>query len=216
MMKLCLKKVVTMKAVSENIRRYREAAHLSAQDLASRITVTEKNVEGWECGALQPDLETLKLIASALDVDIMDLFYGKYRSEDFLHERPRRIRISVLLASIFIACLATFFLLFHAGIPPRQPDVLYHTVMAPAVYASGAAALASFWAIWYDFRVSSQSLRECLISLGIICIIAYYIDLLLQYMPKYHYQALFSLYKHPLIFILPGTLFFLGCNTKSE
>lgn len=205
-----------MKAVSENIRRYREAAHLSPQDLASRITVTEKNVEGWECGALQPDLETLKLIAAALDVDIMDLVYGQCRPDAFLHEKPRRIKITLLLAAIFVVCLASFFFLFHAGIPPKQPNLLYHVFLAPAVYASGAAALASFWAIWYDFRVSSQSLRECLISLGAIFIIAYYIDLLLQYMPKYHYQALFSLYKHPLIFILPGTLFFLGCNIKPE
>ena len=205
-----------MKAVSENIRRYREAAHLSPQDLASRITVTEKNVEGWECGALQPDLETLKLIAAALDVDIMDLVYGQCRPDAFLHEKPRRIKNHVTVGSNFRRVPGVLLFFISRGDSAK-------TTESPVSRISGAGSLCIrrrgiciFWAIWYDFRVSSQSLRECLISLGVFFIIAYYIDLLLQYMPKYHYLALFSLYKHPLIFILPGTLFFLGCNIKPE
>lgn len=202
-----------MKVVSENIRKYREAASFSPRELASRITVTKKNVAGWECGSVQPDLETLKLIATALDVDVMDLIYGKSNRKDaFLREKPRRVRITILLAVVCGVFLISAIFVMHVGIPKGRPNILYHAILAPVVYASGAATLASFWTIWYNFSISSRILREGLFSLGIICVFTYYVDFILQYVTKLHFEMGFCLYKHPMLFVLPGALFFLGCN----
>ena len=199
-----------MKSVAENIRKFREAERLSPQELARRITVTKKNVADWECGTAQPDLETLKLIAAALDVNIMELIYGKCELE-FLRERPQRVKTTITLAAVFVVCLTADHILCHSG-TIEQPYILYHAILTPATYASGAAALASFLAIWYNFSISSRILRESLFSLGAVFIATYYLDFYLQSVYKIHLIAGICLSNYPVLLILPGTLFFLGRN----
>lgn len=39
-----------MRVVSENIRKHREVADLTTQELAERIVITRETVAGWENG----------------------------------------------------------------------------------------------------------------------------------------------------------------------
>ena len=65
--------------VGNNIKKVREEKGLTQEQLAERLNVTRQAVSNWENEKTQPDIETLDRIASALDVDIERLIYGKER-----------------------------------------------------------------------------------------------------------------------------------------
>ncbi len=65
-----------MDTFPNNLKRLRRAAGLKQEDLAEKLNVTRQTVSGWETGRRQPDLDTLKLLAEALDADVHELIYG--------------------------------------------------------------------------------------------------------------------------------------------
>lgn len=58
------------------IKRLRERAGLTQQQLASRIDVGDKAVSRWECGRGYPDITLLEPLASALGVSVAELLAG--------------------------------------------------------------------------------------------------------------------------------------------
>ena len=66
-----------MDTFPNNLKRLRKLRNLKQEDLAERLSVTRQTVSGWETGRRQPDLDTLKLLADALDADIYELIYGE-------------------------------------------------------------------------------------------------------------------------------------------
>ncbi len=204
-----------MKVVSENIRKHREVAKLSTQELAERIVITQDTVAGWENGTAYPDIDTLILIASALNVDVMELIYGEfYASQKAPHDaRPGRIKAAVIWSMVFVVFLTSSVLLsVYVDYQNEAPKLDLKAVLIPSTYASGTAALASIAAIWYDYRVSSKLVRICLLCIGIACILFYYVVLLLPYFFKHHIWLYLWFYKRPALFILPGILLTLGAR----
>ncbi len=204
-----------MNIIADNIRKYREHANLSPQALAERIVVTRKVVSSWEHDEARPDLNTLILIATALNVDVMDLIYDRCSSEEFARLKPKRVRKTVILTAVFLSVLMSVVFLYRVlpGSEQAQlPECILNTALVPSAYASGSAALASVWAIWYDFRVSRKSaLRILLLYLGVAYILFYYFVLYILGSERVLSRWL---YDYPILFVLPGTLLFLGCNSK--
>lgn len=58
------------------IRRLREAAGMTQQQLAARIDVGDKAVSRWECGRGYPDITLLEPLAAALGVSVAELLAG--------------------------------------------------------------------------------------------------------------------------------------------
>ena len=85
-----------MKTIAENITKFRKSANLSLQDLADRITVTQKAVDSWEHDESQPDLDTLILIATALGVDVTDLIYDRLELQEYKTIKPVRIKTAII------------------------------------------------------------------------------------------------------------------------
>ena len=160
-----------MKITAKNMKKYREEAHLSPQALAERIVVTQKVVAAWERGDALPDFDTLLLIANALGVDVADLIYDRrISSEEYICSRPKRVKVAVILAVIFLLILASVLFLYCADFGDKRSLALgrlLNVVLIPAVYAFGIAELASIGAIWYDFRVTCKILRIVLLGLGV-------------------------------------------------
>jgi transcriptional regulator with XRE-family HTH domain len=65
-----------MNSFDKNLKRLRIRNHLKQEDLAKQLNVTRQTVSGWETGRRQPDLDMLKKLAEALDVDMQELIYG--------------------------------------------------------------------------------------------------------------------------------------------
>lgn len=58
------------------IARERKKTGLSQAALAAQLHVIRQTISNWESGRSMPDLESLKLLAEALNVPIEQLIYG--------------------------------------------------------------------------------------------------------------------------------------------
>ena len=74
-----------MRAVGNNIRKYREKAGISQEALAEKLNVTRQAVSNWELSKTEPDIDTLHRIADSLGVMIEELIYGYKRQTTIIH-----------------------------------------------------------------------------------------------------------------------------------
>lgn len=94
--------------INKNIKKMRNEKNLTQEELAQKINVTRQAVSNWENAKTQPDLETLTAIASALEIDLEMLLYGKkYVKADGSTENTKKLSgIKIVLSvvgTIFIA-----------------------------------------------------------------------------------------------------------------
>lgn len=85
-----------MHEIGKHIRQQRLRQNMTQDDLALRIHATRQTVSNYETGRSQPDLDTLHLLAQALDCDIQILLYGQARPAPAPREM-RRLRIGLCL-----------------------------------------------------------------------------------------------------------------------
>lgn len=69
--------------IGENIKAIRQSKNMTQEELAGKIYTTRQTVSNYEKGRSDPDLETIKRIAEALETDASVLLYGDGRSEVF-------------------------------------------------------------------------------------------------------------------------------------
>ena len=67
--------------IGDNIKFYRKKNQLTQDDIAAACNVTRQAVSKWENGKTQPDIQTLSMLASTLEVSEEDLIYGPSDSE---------------------------------------------------------------------------------------------------------------------------------------
>lgn len=60
-------------ALGENIRKLREEAQLTQQQLADRLYVSRQTISRWESGTRCPDLITAKRLAMELQISLDEL-----------------------------------------------------------------------------------------------------------------------------------------------
>ena len=66
-----------MSEVANSIKKLRQEKQLSQEQLAEQLHVTRQAVSNWENGKTQPDVDTLTQLASAFDVSVERIIYGK-------------------------------------------------------------------------------------------------------------------------------------------
>ena len=91
-----------MNSFDNNLRRLRNRKNLKQEELAERMHVSRQTISGWETGRRQPDLDTLKKLADALDADIHELIYGSKPEEypKFQRKYVLRTAVSGVLAAV--------------------------------------------------------------------------------------------------------------------
>ena len=67
--------------IGDHIKFYRKKNQLTQDDIAEACNVTRQAVSKWENGKTQPDIQTLSMLASTLEVSEEDLIYGPSDSE---------------------------------------------------------------------------------------------------------------------------------------
>ena len=89
-------------SIPKNIKRLRQQAGLTQEQLAEKLFVTRQTVSLWENGKTQPDVQTLERIAAVFQVDLMTVLYGgnRARTDD---DRYRQRLIRWALVS-FVLC----------------------------------------------------------------------------------------------------------------
>ena len=96
-----------MADIGKNIRQQRIQKNMTQDDLAARIHATRQTVSNYETGRSRPDVDTLPLLAEALECDVEQLLYGKARPA----ADPREVRRLV----IALCCLAGILLMQYAA-----------------------------------------------------------------------------------------------------
>ena len=59
------------------IKRLRENKHMTQQQLASKLNVSDKTISKWENSRGYPDISLIESLANTLDVSIIELFTGE-------------------------------------------------------------------------------------------------------------------------------------------
>lgn len=59
---------------ASNLKRYREAAELSQDELAEKIDVSQPTIQRWETGKREPKFSDIEKLADALGIRALDLF----------------------------------------------------------------------------------------------------------------------------------------------
>jgi len=65
-----------MNNVGKNIKRLREDARMTQEEMAEKLNVTRQAISNWETGKTQPDIDTLHKIAALFETDINEVIYG--------------------------------------------------------------------------------------------------------------------------------------------
>ncbi|MBR5247253.1 MAG: DUF2157 domain-containing protein [Clostridia bacterium] len=116
-----------MSKVSKNLKKIRTEKKMTQDVLAEKIHVTRQAISNWENDKTKPDIESLEMLADALEVDIEELIYGEKKAVIISQDKTKqknRIKITLaVVGSIFVA--------------------------------SGLAIL--FFGFWQDFSVSLQT-----------------------------------------------------------
>ncbi|MFT8526096.1 MAG: helix-turn-helix transcriptional regulator [Lentilactobacillus hilgardii] len=66
-----------MATLGERIKEFRKNKHLTQRDLGKKVSLTAQVISNYERGYSTPSAEDINRIASALDVDVSDLYAKK-------------------------------------------------------------------------------------------------------------------------------------------
>ena len=81
-----------MRDIGKNIREIRTRQNLTQDELAARVHTTRQTISNYETGRSRPDIDTLILLAEALECDTETLLYGQTRPA----VNPRDVRRLVI------------------------------------------------------------------------------------------------------------------------
>ena len=92
--------------IGKNIRQQRIQKNMTQDDLAARIHATRQTVSNYETGRSHPDVDTLSLLAEALECDVEQLLSGETTPRMDLQERKRLLwSAGITAALIVLFCL---------------------------------------------------------------------------------------------------------------
>ena len=93
--------------IGEIILQRRKELGMTQKQLAERLNVTDRSVSRWECGVNLPDVETLKTIATVLDVSI-SYFYEDVQekeinyTEEYDYERIKKYKLKFITPLVLL------------------------------------------------------------------------------------------------------------------
>lgn len=100
-----------MHEIGKHIRQLRLQKNMTQDDLALRIHTTRQTVSNYETGRSQPDINTLRLLAQALECDLSLLLEGEERPLPHKglrqHLCPGYLRWSILMFALGAALCFT-------------------------------------------------------------------------------------------------------------
>lgn len=112
-------------SIQKNIKRLRQNAGMTQEQLAEKLFVTRQTVSLWENGKTQPDIQTLERLAEAFGVELVAVLYGSAvpgSAEE--QQRKALIRWGVFLLAGYVPLTALYLLLWNVIWRPTDDCVI--------------------------------------------------------------------------------------------
>ena len=94
---------MTQQDLGNIISELRKKAGLTQQELANRISVTNKAVSNWERGVSYPDTDSIMKLAEIFEISIEELMAAKQREEDTHKVMYEYVRIKLEKSGLLLA-----------------------------------------------------------------------------------------------------------------
>ena len=119
--------------IGENIKAIRQSKNMTQEELAAKIYTTRQTVSNYEKGRSDPDLETIRRIAEALETDSSILLYGNDRSEAF---RILKMIYKTIVPFLFVIATGYFVPIILTNTYVNNDPVYWGIITAVGVAAS--------------------------------------------------------------------------------
>lgn len=115
--------------VAKNIKQFRQSNKMTQDQLAEKIHTTRQTISNYETGKSEPDIQTLELLAEALNCEVTELIYGKKKDIDNTFVKYSIVQIIITIILYFT--LRLFAMNYEAFFILSSP---YETVNQQAFY----------------------------------------------------------------------------------
>ena len=163
-----------MSDIGRNIKKIRIKQNMTQDELAGKVHVTRQTISNWERGINQPDIDTLLLLAQAMETDANELIYGCRKEEGYKKYQKLffvRIAISaaVIIATIILEYTLVIYLRWmqHTFARGWEEMLFYMLTVRSACVAAVSTIILSIVALFKEISVTSPAQKACLAA-GII------------------------------------------------
>lgn len=112
-------------SIPKNIKRLRQKAGITQEQLAENMFVTRQTVSLWENGRTQPDIQTLERLAEVFGVELMIVLYGNAAPRSEEEQRKKAlIRWGMILLAGYIPLTVLYLLLWNVIWRPTDHCVI--------------------------------------------------------------------------------------------
>ena len=230
------------KSIGTNIKQFRTEKGLSQDCFASTLFVTRQTVSNYETGRSHPDLDMLQKIAEALDVDVLQLLYGKPLPPEKQASKKKLFVLTAIFVGLLLltASLYPYTWDLHRNHYVSAPHILVRLILIPIMFTFLGAVIIQI--IDYFLNIGKQENKFLkagritaisVLAANFLFILPYIIwfcaaffQLLAGYdsismtfprIPVYHEIAFFFfmlMYNYPYVYIFAGMSLWLFCPNK--
>lgn len=128
--------------IARNIARYRKAAGDTQQQLAEKLSYSDKSVSKWERGEGTPDVYVLMTIAELYSVTLNDLVGEEGATVADRAQHNRRIIMTLSVGLVWLVAALVFQMTTMAGLPASKAWLAFiFAIPAGAIVATVFACL---------------------------------------------------------------------------
>ncbi|MGO5115218.1 helix-turn-helix transcriptional regulator [Candidatus Avoscillospira sp. LCP25S3_F1] len=89
-------------SINHNLKRLRQIAGLTQEEVADKIGLTRQAISGYESGRRQPDIAMIEQLAQLYHTDILEILYGNSAKQKELRRFHRAAILTMILPLLLI------------------------------------------------------------------------------------------------------------------
>lgn len=172
-------------SIPKNIKRLRQKAGMTQEQLAAKMFVTRQTVSLWENGKTQPDIQTLERLTEVFEVDLREVLYGKHTEKNSGEQKRKTYKKWLIVcAAVWLGMILAIEVLYEISLQISMhdwPRIWYllagNSVQALYYYGLPASGIAFGGLFGWAFRKETAKPRGrkgvCIAVLeaaaGIVC-----------------------------------------------
>ena len=163
------------KNFGENLSRLRKYNKLSQQDLANKLSYSDKAISKWELGDNIPDVITLERIAELFNVTVDELIKPSISVSKSGVTRKKRLMVTILASGLglflgIVGLLVLSILKFQAGITGEIIDKFIYCCY-PLAFFAGSVITIVLTVLWFEKIWQFIAITTCIWSSAVVAMI---------------------------------------------